>query len=146
MQPTSASILKSGWGMFMLVAGGISVILDISSPHFTVSEGQSVPLFGGGSFTLGWLLIVVVMIVPAALMRQTGGAPIHKFFAFLWCFAVFIGWNVLHELCAGGSSNTPPRPNLAFIGGLTLCWRLLTMRVNTEKASVPDDPAPTGTK
>lgn len=145
MQPTSSSILKSGWGMFMLIAGVISVILDISSPHVTISDGQSIPLFRGGSFTLGWLTIVLLMILPAALMRQTGVAPIHKFLAFLWCFVVFLGWNVLHSLSADTSSHTPPRPNLAFIGGLILCWRLLTKRPDTEATSATNEPGPTGT-
>lgn len=118
----------------MLIAGIISVILDISSPQVTISGGQSIPLFRGGSFTLGWLTIVLVMIVPAALMRQTGVAPIHKGLAFLWCFAVFIGWNVVHALGADPSSHNPPRPNLAFIGGLVLCWRLLAKRPDSEAA------------
>ena len=129
----------------MLIAGLISVILDVSSPHVTIPNGQSIPLFQGGSFTVGWLTIVLLMIVPAALMRQTGVAPIHKLLALLWCFAAFLGWNVVHAISADASSNNPPRPNLAFIGGLILCWRLLSKRPDKETASNTNEPAPTDT-
>ena len=127
--------------MFMLIAGVISVILDFSSPNFTTSDGQSVPLNWGGSFTLGWLTIVLLMILPAGLMRYTGVAPIHGLLAFLWCIVVLWGWNVLH-LSVDTSSQSPPRPNLSFFGGLILCWRLLTKRPDIEATPATNDRAP----
>jgi hypothetical protein len=126
----------------MLIAGVISVILDFSSPNFTTSNGLSVPLNWGGSFTLGWLTIVLLMILPAGLMRSTGVAPIHGLLAFLWCIVVLWGWNVLH-LGVDTSSYSQPRPNLSIFGGLILCWRLLTKRTAIEATPVANEHGPT---
>jgi hypothetical protein len=125
---TVTSILTSGWGLFMLVSGAISIAMDVSRPQVAPGNGQSLPLFGAGSAILGWLTIVLVMVGPAALMRKTGVAPIHKALGLVWCLAVFVGWHLMHALAAEGSTSQPPRPNLSMVGGLVLCWRLLTRR------------------
>jgi hypothetical protein len=128
MQPSSKSILCSGWGLFLGVAGILSIVLDMAAPSVKLADGTSFPLFRGGSFTLGWLTIVGMMIAPAAALRQFRLAPINKFLAFLWCVVVFFGWVASHALFAGGDPNDPPKPNLTFVAGLVLCWRLLTRR------------------
>jgi len=131
MQTTVSSILKSGWGAFLAVAGVVSIVLDFTSPSISTGGGHNISLFGGGSFVLGWVMIVILMIVPASIARFSGWAPMNKAFASLWCFVIFIIWSAVHSI--GSDPQHPPRPNLAFIGGLILCWRLLSMKATPEE-------------
>lgn len=115
---TTWGILKSGWGIFLAVSGVVSVVLDMSIPG-------DFPLFRGSSFTLGWIFINGILIVPAASMRYFGAAPINSALAVIWCIAGFVAWIVLHSTAAEVDPGKHMRPNLALIGGLVLCWRLL---------------------
>jgi hypothetical protein len=115
---TTWGILKSGWGIFLAVSGVVSVVLDMSIPG-------DFPLFRGSSFTLGWIFIIGILIVPAASMRYFGAAPINSALAVIWCIAGFVAWIVLHSTAAEVDLGKHMRPNLALIGGLVLCWRLL---------------------
>lgn len=125
MKSDTVSVLKSGWSTFLLVAGVISLILDFAVPSVRLSSGESFPIFRGDSFTLGWFFIIGILIIPAALTRHFGAAPINAVMALIWCIAGFIAWVVLHSIIAGFDPSKPMRPNLALIGGLILCWRLL---------------------
>lgn len=133
-------ILKSGWGLFFVVAGALSVVLDLSIPG-------DFPLFRGDSFTLGWLFIVGVLIVPASCARHFRAAPINSALAVIWCIAGFVAWVVIHSITAEVDPGKPVRPNLALLGGLILCWRLLTKPRQEcpdsviEEVPVPDENA-----
>jgi hypothetical protein len=128
-------ILKSGWGLFFVVAGALSVVFDLSIPG-------DFPLFRGGSFTLGWIFIVGVLIVPAACARHFGAAPINRALAVIWCIAGFVAWVVIHSITAGVDPGKPVRPNLALLGGLILCWRLLTKpQQECPNSVIEEDPA-----
>lgn len=124
MKPTTSTILKSGWGIFLAVAGVASVVLDVAT-------------HGAGSFTLGWLGIAVVMVAPASAARSSGFAPIHKGLGVLWCIVAFFGWIIIHAL--GADTGHSPRANLAVVAGLVLCWRLLTQTDKPEPTISPDD-------
>lgn len=126
MQTTVSSILKSGWGAFLVVAGVVSIVLDVTSPSIPTGGDHNISVFGGGSFVIGWVMIVILMIIPASIARLSGLAPMNKAFAGLWCFVVLIIWSAIHSI--GSEPQQPTRPNLAFIGGLILCWRLLSTK------------------
>jgi hypothetical protein len=137
---TTWGILKSGWGIFLAVSGVVSVVLDMSIPG-------DFPLFRGSSFTLGWIFIIGILIVPAASTRYFGAAPINSALAVTWCIAGFVAWVVIHSIAAEVDPGKPVRPNLALLGGLILCWRLLTKPRQecpvsvTEEALVSDEGA-----
>jgi hypothetical protein len=141
MKSDTVSVLKSGWGTFLLVAGVISLILDFAVPSVRLSSGESFPIFRGDSFTLGWFFIIGILIIPAALTRHFGAAPINAVMALIWCVAGFIAWVVLHSIIAGFDPSKPMRPNLALIGGLILCWRLLVIP-KPEQPGVEIEPSP----
>lgn len=118
MNADISSILKSGWGLFLGLACVVSVVLD-----FAVR--QHLPLFSNGSFTLGWLFVVGLFIVPAACARQIGIAPMNSFLAVVWCVIAILAWSVIHAISGESGPQHTARPNLALLGGLALCWRLL---------------------
>jgi hypothetical protein len=115
---TPWGILKCGWGLFFLISGIASVVLDMSIPG-------DFPLFRGDSFTLGWLFIIGILIIPAACARHFGVTPLSDTLAVIWCMVGFVVWLVIHSITAEVDPGKPIRPNLALIGGLILCWRLL---------------------
>jgi len=119
------ALLCSGWGIIPIIAGIVFVIIDLASPTITTSTGESIAVFRGGSFTLGWIFIVVLMVAPAALARAIGLAPLNRPLAICWCLLIFFGWILVH---AGAAPHQQPKPNLALIGGMVLCWRLLTRK------------------
>lgn len=125
MKVTAASILKSGWGIFLAIVGVLSIGLDIAAPVVTTAGGRELPMFSG-SFTFGWLLAITVMIGPAAAIRASGVAPIHKGLGFLWCFVAFSVWVVLRAALSGGQPS--PMGMLLVLACLRLCWSLLTLR------------------
>jgi hypothetical protein len=135
----STPILLSGWGAFLAIAGVVSLALDLAAPRATLSDGSSFPLFLGGSWTLGWVGVMGIMLLPAIAMREFGKVPIDRGLAFLWCAAVFFGWVYLHVIGPEGQTPLPARPNLSMLGGLVLCWRLLT---RPREPAVEDGNAP----
>jgi hypothetical protein len=147
MKSDTVSVLKCGWGTFLLVTGVISLILDFTAPSVHLPSGVSFPIFRGDSFTLGWFFIIGMLIIPAACTRHFGVAPINAVMAFIWCVAGFIAWAVLHSIAAKVDPGRPMRPNLALIGGLILCWRLLVTpkseqpRIESEVPPVSDEAA-----
>lgn len=115
-------ILSSGWGVFLVVAGIISVALDISSPSVKTNTGAA-PVFGAGSLSLGWLFIAGAFVLPPVIFRHFCKKSCHPVFAIAWCVFLVLAWGVVHSASDPGH---PARPNLAMFGGIVLCWRLLT--------------------
>lgn len=137
---SSREILKSGWGYYFILAGVFSVIMDLISPTVTVGS-QNVPVFAPGSFILGWILLVAFMILPAIGARKIGLAPMHGFFAAIWTFVAYFLWTAVNLFLSEGSSG--PKGGLMLLGGVVLCWRLLTKRPKPQESQVteqaPDD-------
>lgn len=131
-------ISKSGWGIFLIIAGVISVILDLvvagGGMQTRDLRGESVPMFPPFGFTLGWLGVVLVLIVPALVFRAARKRPIPKGVAFVWCALFAFGWLCVKALMADGS---PPQAGIAAIACIALCWRLLTW----EEEKFPSPPA-----
>lgn len=119
---TTWGILKSGWGIFLALAGVVSVVLDVASPSVQTSSG-TISIFGNGSMTLGWLFIIGAFVLPVAILRQFCEKPCNSVVAVLWCAFLLLLWGVVH---ATSDPSHPARPNLALLlGGVVLCWRLL---------------------
>ena len=102
----------------MAVTAVVSIVLDLT-------------LFGEGSYVLGWLMIVILMIVPASIARFAGWAPMNKALGGIWCFVIILIWSVVRAI--GSDPQHPPGNSLAYIGGLVLCWRLLTLKAKPEE-------------
>jgi hypothetical protein len=119
---STSGILMGGWGIFLAAAGIISAVMDFSAPSVQTNVG-TVRLFGPGSLTLGWLLIVGVFISPAILIRPFFKKACHPAAAVMWCIFAWVMWAAVH---AAIDPIHPARPNLALFGGFALCWRLLT--------------------
>jgi hypothetical protein len=124
MTQESKTIFKSGWGIFVAASAVISLAIDLWQPSYSGSDGNSYPLFGGGSATLGWLMIVVLMVLPAFGLREFRKSHVPKFVAIIWCLIVWFVWAGVHAMSAQ-ASHTQPRGSLLFVGGLVLCWRFL---------------------
>jgi hypothetical protein len=134
MTQSTKAILKSGWGIYLGVVGVISLALDLLRPSVDLTNGRSLSLFKGSAFA-GWIFVLVVMVSPALLLKEQGKTPLNKWLSGCWCFLLYVIWIALHTAEA---ASVPPRPNLAILGGLVLCWRLLTWgRNQTEAGQVP---------
>ena len=105
---STKSILKSGWAIAFAVSLVLSIGLEVAAP--------------GSGAILGWIFVALVFIAPAILMRELGFAPIRRWLAGLWCFSLYMVWVIVHAFMNPGQT---PKPNLAMMGGLVLCWRLL---------------------
>ncbi len=125
MKESTKSIFKSGWSIAFGVSLLISIALEIMVP--------------GTGAILGWLFVAVVFIVPAVLMRELGYVPIRQAFAVLWCIALYFIWVMIHALTDPGQT---PKPNIAVIGGLILCWRLLQHPTTDEPTAKSIRPPP----
>ncbi len=131
--------LLSGWGVFLAVMGVVSVILDVVAIFFHAESGTNMVIFGGGSFTLGWLVVVLLFVIPPLLVRKMRVVPISKWLAALWVIVAIFGWifiKVVESSFESGSASI--RPSFSFYGGVVLCWRLLT-RVQKWEISNADE-------
>jgi uncharacterized membrane protein YhaH (DUF805 family) len=139
--PTKA-VLRSGWSIFFGANLTISIVVDlvelVASSNFTFPNGRPFSLLMGGSAIIGWLFIALVFVVPAILLREFREAPIGKWSASAWCFVLWCTWVFVHEMQEPGSVH---RANFTMIGGMILCWRLLTWECN--RVSVGSSPSKT---
>ena len=62
--------LLSGWGVFLVVMGVVSVILDVVAICYHSGTGINPVIFAVGSFTLGWLVIVLIYWNPNTGRRE----------------------------------------------------------------------------
>lgn len=129
MKSDANRILQSGWGLFLVISLLVSVAIDLANPGIARPDGGRFNLFGNGSATLGWLVVIAIFIVPSYLLRSFGVAPINRWIAAFICFAGFVGWTALHTAT---EPNVPARFNYTMWGCLILAWRLLTrQRIET---------------
>ncbi len=116
---TVTSILSSGWGKCFFALGIISFLIDIVTISFSnLLIGSSV----------GWGLVMLIIVLPAALLRNSGKAPINRSIAGIWCFIAFTIWFNLRELTIWLLFRQETKnfyTSLTFMSGMILCWRFL---------------------
>lgn len=116
------SILSCSWGSFLIVAGGL---LSLAFDLLAARSGNVLGMTGNA--IIGWLVVALLFVLPSALMRSAGKAPIRGIFAVIWCLVASFGWLAIKTIDApAGSSHT--KVSFVFIGGVILCWQLLTQR------------------
>lgn len=124
MTTTSKSILKSGWAIFLGIALVISILLDLYLPDFMAPYGRGFSNRAPGGFTVGWLVMVLIMVVPAWVMREVRDRPVPDWLAMLWVVTVGMLWVLVQSLEAE-QTGRPLRFNFSVLGALVLCWRFL---------------------
>ncbi len=106
--------------------------MDLANPGIALSNGGRFNLFGNGSATLGWLVVIIIFILPSYLLRSFAIAPINRWIAAFICFVGFVIWTALHNVA---EPNSHPRFNYTMWGCLILAWRLLTR----QRIEISDD-------
>lgn len=132
---SAKEFLLSGWGVFLAVMGVVSVILDVVAIFFHTETWTNMVILAGGSFTLGWLVVVLLFVLPPLLVRKMRVVPISKWLAVLWVIVAIFGWSCLKGVESSFESGSAIRPSLSFFGGVVLCWRLLT---RVQKREMPN--------
>ena len=120
------SLLKTGWGVFLIASGIISVILDLfgDSFHLKTEDHGNIPLLPEGSATLGWIGVILTVVFPAAIFRNIRKGHIHSGLAVIWCILAIFVWFGIKALLSDG----PPRSGLTLVAATFFCWRLLTRK------------------
>jgi hypothetical protein len=142
MKSDTGQILKSGWGVFLLVSLVLSVAIDLSMLEAELAGGMRRPLFGNGSALLGWIASVIIFVLPPSLLRHFRVSPFSGWLAFGF---LLLGYVVWFSITSEPSRTTPKPPSLLLIGGLALGWRLLTaprLAIAVVESKV-NEPAPT---
>jgi hypothetical protein len=148
-------LFSTRWSVILGVIGVLSLIFDMVgdpalpiTPSAEPSQGTVnlvvIRRFGmfplavrQGSFTLGFLLLISVAIVPSAFTRVLrSGRPIHPYLALAWCAgvaAILIGISANLSTAAVSDAGSGLIPLYAAVA---LCWNLLT-RYFPRTSSVP---------
>jgi hypothetical protein len=122
MTTDSDRIFKSGWGFFLVVSLILSAVIDFANPAIPLAAGERCYLFGEGSALVGWVVCVILFVVPAWLLRNFGIAPIAWWLAVIVCLIGYLAWMALN-FDSLRSRQKPP--SLTMIAALILGWRML---------------------
>jgi hypothetical protein len=122
MTTDSDRIFKTGWGVFLAVSLILSAAIDFTNPSIPLAAGERSYLFGEGSALVGWVVCVVLFVVPGWALRNFGIAPVAWWLAGIVCLIGYLAWMALNF---DAFRSRQKLPSFTMIATLILGWRML---------------------